>query len=140
MTTRIQSGALVQLRYTLYDENGEQLGEGDQTLSYRAGGDEILPALETGLVGAVCGEHRSVVLDVERAYGQRRPELVFAAPAANLPSQSPPEVGQVFLGGGQEQFRLTVLEVRDDGSVLLDGNHPLAGRGLRYEVEITAIE
>lgn len=128
-------------RYRLYDSQGDLLEESaaHQPMRFVRGRQQVLPALEQALAEAQVGDQLSVELSAEQAYGPRRPELVFEVVQANLPADVAIEPGMLFNPGGQRgRFQLRVLELTAAGA-LMDGNHPYAGKDLRYEIEVLAL-
>lgn len=128
-------------RYRLYDGQGGLLEESPahQPMRFVRGRQQVLPALEQALAEAQVGDRLSVELSAAQAYGPHRAELVFEVVRANLPEDVPIEPGMLFNPGGQRgRFQLRVLELTPAGA-LMDGNHPYAGKDLRYEIEVLAL-
>ena len=104
------------------------------------GSGELAPALESCLVGIGAGESRTFMLSPEQAFGGYRADLLRRLPSTAFPDTLPVEAGQVVEFSGPEGARLAglVKEVTE-GEALVDFNHPLAGRPIRFEVEIIAV-
>ncbi len=117
----------------------------DPPLEYLHGSGQLIPGLEKALEGRRVGESFEVVIPPEEAYGPRRKELQQQVPLEDLRAAlgvKKVEEGLVFYGrtedGRLETFMVTeVLE--DEGTALVDGNHPLAGMELVFEVEVVGI-
>ncbi|MDZ7852426.1 MAG: FKBP-type peptidyl-prolyl cis-trans isomerase [Halomonas sp.] len=124
--------------YVLTDEDGERLAAStlETPLRYVHGTGQMLPALEAALEGHQAGDVLSVTLKPEQAYGPHRPELVFEAVRDNLPPGQEIRVGMTLTPGGQRgKFSLKVVGLTERGA-MLDGNHPLAGRTVTWEIHI----
>lgn len=104
------------------------------------GSGELAPALESCLVGIESGRLHSFHLSPEKAFGQYREDLLKRVPGGAFPESVVPEPGQVIEFSGPDGMRLSGL-VRElgDGEALVDFNHPLAGRPVRFDVEILAV-
>lgn len=110
-------------------------------LTFQLGQGNMFPAVEKALVGMVQGDRTTVRLSPEDAFGEHSSELVMVVNRANLPDDVEPEVGMQL---GTETpdgnlIRLVVTEV-DGADITLDGNHPLAGQTLSFEVELVSFE
>ncbi len=126
--------------YTLTNEAGETLdsSKGAEPLTYLHGAGNIIPGLEQALEGKEAGDKFKVTIDAENAYGEKQPEMVQVVPKSMFDGM-PVEPGmqfqaQVSSGPGI----ITVIEVNGD-EVTIDGNHPLAGEALTFEVEVTEV-
>lgn len=132
---------VVSFHYTLKDSKGTQLESsfGDEPMSYLEGVGQVIPGLEAALVGVNKGDKKSVSVKAADAYGEFEQELIVEVPRAQLPKKDV-VVGDQFhadSGGGHTQV-VTVTKVTDD-TVTVDGNHPLAGQDLNFDVEIMDI-
>ena len=90
-------------------------------------------------MGKNIGEKVSVTIAPEQAYGQIREDLVVEVPADKMPG--PVEVGQLLQadGGDGGVVQVIVKEVNED-VIIIDGNHPLAGQDLVFEIEVVSIQ
>jgi FKBP-type peptidyl-prolyl cis-trans isomerase SlyD len=132
-------GQVVTFNYTLSLDDGEILGEPEDRIEYLHGYHNIIPGLEEALAGTQPGERRSVVLDPADAYGEHRPDRLITVPSDTIPRHTELEPGATVVAEtGRGPVQLTVVEVGDE-SVVLDGNHPLAGRRLHFDVEVVDI-
>ena len=128
--------------FTVFDETGEQLGTNvdGRPNAFDPGGGDVLPALEQELVEMEENECRSIVLRPEDAYGPVRQEAFREFPCESIPEQAR-QVGRKVVGrapdGSEDLF--DVVEIRGD-RVVLDMNHPMAGRTLRFEVKVLGRE
>ncbi|MGS2744750.1 FKBP-type peptidyl-prolyl cis-trans isomerase [Halomonas sp. LS-001] len=127
--------------YTLTDANGDTLAAStpETPLRYIHGAGQMIAALETAISGHQEGDELNVTLTPEQAYGHHRPELVFEAVRENLPAGKELHVGMTLTPGGQQgKFSLKVVALTERGA-LLDGNHPLAGKTVNWQIKILAV-
>ncbi len=110
-------------------------------LEFTIGEGELIPGFEEAVTGMSPGETRSADVPAEKAYGEHREEMVASIDRSELPEDMEIEVGQRLEIQQQDgpPLVVTVTEV-DESSVILDGNHPLAGEDLSFEIELLEIE
>jgi FKBP-type peptidyl-prolyl cis-trans isomerase SlyD len=129
---------VVSLHYTLTDDEGSVLdsSSGRDPFAYLHGHGNIIPGLEKALEGTSAG-HKSVVdVNPVDGYGEKNPELIFEAPREHFPPEMKLETGaRVYAEGPEGPISFAVVELTDKGAVL-DGNHPLAGKRLHFDVEV----
>ncbi|MGZ8216082.1 FKBP-type peptidyl-prolyl cis-trans isomerase [Methylomagnum sp.] len=138
---QIADDKVVQIHYTLTNDEGETLDSSrdQEPLAYLHGFGNIIPGLENALAGRVVGDKFQVTIPPEEAYGLRDDDMVQAAPKSAF--QGVPEVlpGMQFHAESPEGIQLvTVIDV-DGDNVILDGNHPMAGMTLNFDVEVTEV-
>lgn len=138
----IKKDTVVSANFQLFDGDGNLVdsSENEGPLVYLHGGDELLPALEVALSGREQGDTLTVELKPSEAFGDHEPSLVDKAPRANFPGIDDIAVGMRFqteMDDGAPMV-VTVVEV-DDNFVTVDGNHELAGKALRFELEIIEV-
>jgi FKBP-type peptidyl-prolyl cis-trans isomerase SlyD len=138
---QIAANAVVSIHYTLTNAAGEQLDSsaGQEPLAYLHGASNIIPGLENALTGKAQGDKLSVTVEPEEGYGQVRDELVQDVDRANFEGIDVIEPGMQFMAQtpwGQQP--VTVVKVQDD-VITLDGNHPLAGQTLNFDVEVVEV-
>ena len=124
---------MVALRVEMHDAQGVQL-QAPSELTYLHGGyGELLPALERALEGKSPGESVRLQLEPDHAFGDYHAELLRVEPAERY--------GEGIAVGMEveEDDRLYTVTDVAAGSVVLDGNHPLAGMALRFAIEIIAV-
>ena len=135
------SGMVVSMHYTLTDDAGEVLDtiQGRGPFDYLHGHGNIIPGLESRLEGAEPGFKDKVTVAPADGYGERNDQAVFDVPRDQFPPDEEIRVGmQVHGEGPQGVIAFTVVDVAED-SIRLDGNHPLAGKTLHFDVEILDI-
>ena len=138
----IRNGSVVSFEYTLSDENGEvlQSNKGKDPVTYTHGQHEIIPGLEKGLAAMEVNEEKSIRVKPEEAYGQVDPQGFKEVPKSDIPTTEL-EVGTPLNARGPqgEELLIHVSEVKDE-TVVLDFNHPLAGKTLNFDVKVVDIE
>ncbi len=133
-------GMVVSMHYTLTDDSGDILdsSRSGEPLNYLHGHSNIIPGLEKALEGAVAGFKSKVTVAAE-AYGEKNLEAIFEAPREHFPPDMKLEVGaRVSADGPNGPITFTVVKLTESGAVL-DANHPLAGKTLHFDVEITQV-
>ncbi len=138
---KIARDTVVTLHYTLTDDSGEVLdtSAGGEPLGYLHGHGNIIPGLEKALEGNSAGFKSVVTISAVEGYGEKNLNAVFDAPRKHFPGDMRLAPGvRVQTQGEHGPMTLTIVKVTDD-SVTLDGNHPLAGRTLHFDVEILAV-
>lgn len=137
----IAKNSVVSITYALHDSAGNLLEEAADAISYLHGGyDNIFPAVEYELQGKGVGDSVSLTLEPENAFGEYDAELVRVEPRDAFPVPNV-QVGMQFEGEGEhsgEMLLYTVTEVTDE-TIVVDGNHPLAGQTLKFSCTITDV-
>jgi len=140
--TEAKSGDTVRLHYkgSLDDGSVFDSSEGREPLEFTVGSGQIIPGLDQAIPGMKVGEEKTVRIEAEDAYGPHNPNAKQSIPRSNVPEDLPLEVGlqlQAQTENGQT-LSVTVVEFSDD-EIVLDANHPLAGKALTFEIQVTAI-
>ncbi len=136
----VRPDTVVSIEYTLKDDSGEVLdsSEGGEPLQYLHGRGQIIGGLEKGLEGKSVGETVHVDVAPEDGYGEHDPERMVEVPKDQFDFEV--EVGDFVQAqhpdGSMIPFR--VAEVGEE-TVTLDGNHPLAGQSLHFDVKVVAV-
>ena len=138
---QVGTNSVVSIHYTLKDETGEVLdaSEGREPLDYIHGSGQIIPGLENALEGKSQGEELSVVIEPENGYGTRDESLVHEVPKSEFETPDEIEVGMQFRVGDEGGTLIMVVAGVGDEVVTLDGNHPLAGVTLSFDVSIADV-
>lgn len=132
---------VVSFHYTLKDTKGAVLesSHGDEPLSYLEGVGQIIPGLESAIHGLKQGDKKSVQVKAAEAYGERELELIVQVPREQIPKPDV-KVGDKFhADSGHGQTQVVVVTAVNDQHVTVDGNHPLAGQDLHFDVEVTGV-
>ena len=111
-----------------------------EPLQFTLGQGMIIPGFENGVIGMAVGEKKTIDIPVAEAYGEVRNEMLFEVPKAELPQDIEPQVGMTLMSVSPEgqEFPLAIVEVKPE-TIVVDGNHPLAGKDLIFEVEVIEI-
>lgn len=139
--TTIANDTVVLFNYTLTNAKGETLDASQGIpLAYLHGHHNIIPGLESQLAGKSVGDKLVVTVAPEDAYGEYLAEAVQEVPRANFQGVDNIEAGMQFQTQTEDGhvMLVTVKDVTDD-VVIVDGNHPLAGETLTFDVEIVEV-
>ena len=137
---QIGKNTVVSLTYELLDGEGKTIEKTDAPIDYLHGGYAgIFPMVEQALAGKAAGDKCRVRLEPDDAFGEYDAGLVHLEPRDKFPDTV--SVGMQFEGRGSESGEsliYTVTEIAED-KVVVDGNHPLAGRTLDFRCTVTAV-
>lgn len=138
---KIARNTVVTLHYKLSDAQGNLIEESREPMVYLHGGyQNTLPKIEEALDGKEAGFDTLIQVEPADAFGEYDASLVKIEPRNRLPS--PLEVGMQFEGvaddSEEDSLIFTVTEIAED-KVVLDGNHPLAGIALRFNLNVTGV-
>lgn len=137
---QVAKDTVVSISYELFDTSGTLIERTSEPVSYLHGGyDGIFPRVESALEGKVIGEKCEVRLDPAEAFGEHDADLVRSEPRDRFPGNV--RVGMQFEGaseGSREYLIYTVTSIADD-CVVVDGNHPLAGKALVFQCTVTDV-
>jgi len=130
----------VTIKYTLRDEEGAVLDttDGRDPLTYLHGAGNLVPGVEEALEGKSPGDEIKVTVPPEKAYGNREDANVRNVPVRKLPDGKLGPGTQVRLNTNHGSVIATVLDIKGDYAVI-DMNHPLAGKTLRFEMEVVDV-
>lgn len=130
------------MHYELKDAQGEVLdsSKGQEPLVYLHGAGNIIPGLEEALVGKTVGDTVDAVIAPEKGYGMPVDALVQTVPKEAFGEEvSKVEVGMRFQAETEQGPVPVVVTAMDDTTVTVDGNHPLAGKELHFNVSIAEV-
>ena len=136
----IKIGSTVNVHYTGKLKSGEVFdsSEGRDPLSFTIGSGQIIPGFENAIIGKNVGDKVTIEIDPKEAYGEYREDLLVKVENEQLPG--PVEVGQVLQAdNGGQPVNVTVKEV-NEGHVIIDGNHPLSGKDLIFDIEVVSFQ
>ncbi|UAB80956.1 peptidylprolyl isomerase [Marixanthomonas sp. SCSIO 43207] len=139
----VKENDTVRVHYTGKLENGQVFDSSleREPLEITLGQGMLIPGFEKGLVDMKVNEKKTVSIPKEEAYGDVQKELFQEVSKENLPKEIKPEVGMGLMAknpdGSERQLR--VAEVKDE-SIVVDANHPLAGKDLTFELEVVEIK
>ena len=136
----IAKNSVVTLNYEMFDANNQLIDKTEQPIAYLHGGyDGIFPLLEEALHGKKVGEQLQVKLQPEDAFGDYDEELILVEDAKLFPDNI--EIGMSFervSEDGEEDMIYRITDIAD-GKVVVDGNHPLAGVALVFDVTVAEV-
>jgi FKBP-type peptidyl-prolyl cis-trans isomerase 2 len=137
----ITKGNTVDVHYTGKLTTGEVFdsSEGKEPLKFQVGSGQIIPGFEEGLMGKKVGDKITVNIQPENAYGQVREDLFVKVPLDKMPGEV--QVGQSLqaVGDDNRPVQVIIKEVNED-HVVIDGNHPLAGKELVFDIEVVDVQ
>lgn len=141
--TEVKAGDTVSIHYkgTLDDGTVFDSSEGQDPLQFTVGSGQIISGLDSALPGMKVGDEKTVYVPVDDAYGQSNPMARQPVPRDQFPPDIPLEIGrqlQVQTPQGQT-LAVTIAEINDD-NVVLDANHPLAGKDLTFAISLVSID
>ena len=138
----IQTGSMVAFDYTLTDETGKVIdsSKGKEPMHYVHGKGEIIPGLEKELTGMSVGSEKKITVKPEDGYGQINPQAFQEIPKDKLPAEAL-KVGTVLTARGPngQSIPVRVHEIKEK-TVVMDFNHPLAGKTLVFDIKVTEIK
>ena len=138
----VETGKRVSIEYTLTLEDDTKVDSnvGGEPLSFVHGERKILPALEEALTGMETGDSRRVVLSPEQGYGPEDPKLFQEVERERVPPEAQQKGTPLTARDASGQtYELRVQEVKEK-TVVLDLNHPLAGKTLVFDVKVIDVQ
>ncbi|MBF0620235.1 MAG: peptidylprolyl isomerase [Candidatus Omnitrophica bacterium] len=137
----IAKGKQVKFDYTLTVDNEKvETTEGKQPLEYIQGEGQLIPGLEKALDGLKAGDVKTVMVKPEEGYGMPDPKAVREFDKEKFPKDIVPKVGMILeMQDPQGQSYPAQVKEMKEKTVLLDFNHPLAGKELKFDVKIVSV-
>ncbi len=138
---QITKNAVALIEYELKDDAGEVIdsSKGHDPLPYLHGAGNLIPGLESELEGKGSGDSFQVRIPPEQAYGERDERMVMDVPRAELPPDVDIQPGMQFQAEGPQGAQVVTVAAVEGDSVKLDGNHPLAGVPLNFDVKVVEV-
>ncbi|MDX8401390.1 MAG: peptidylprolyl isomerase [Mariprofundaceae bacterium] len=138
---KITQNKVVSFDYRLTNDAGEVLdsSEGHGPLTYLHGASNIIPGLERELEGREAGDAMQVTVEAADAYGERNPDLMQAVPASMFEGVEKVEVGMQFQAQTPTGPQIVTVAKVEGDQVTVDGNHPLAGERLHFDVTVREV-
>ena len=145
---QVQEGSFLTLHYRMSGPQGQVIIDtfDGQPATLSLGAGELSPAIEQRLIGLEEGTRTVIELPEGEAFGDRQPEMVQWVARRLLNELGDPneqyvagDVVQFPTPDGLGHYAGAAVEVREDGAVLFDFNHPLAGRAVRFEVQLIGV-
>jgi FKBP-type peptidyl-prolyl cis-trans isomerase SlyD len=137
----ISDNCVASFHYTLTDSTGQVLDSSidQEPLSYLHGAGNIIPGLENALVGKTVGDKLNVSVNAAEAYGERDDSMIQELPNSMFSGVDKIEVGMEFHAETEHGLQVVTVTAVEEDTVTIDGNHPLAGVDLNFDVEITEV-
>ncbi|MBU0675105.1 MAG: peptidylprolyl isomerase [Proteobacteria bacterium] len=143
MSKVVKKGSRVTVTYTGKFEDGTvfESNVGRTPLEFNVGKGKVIKGFEKGVLGMTFGQTKTVTMKPADAYGQKDPELIVTVPAGYFPQAIDPEVGRevdfTIPAGDMIQGVITAIDSED---ITVDGNHPLAGKTLIFEIKLIGLK
>jgi len=141
--SQVKANDTVKVHYTgkLADGQVFDSSEGKEPIEFTLGQGQLIPGFEKGLIDMKVNEKKTVTIPKEEAYGEPREELIQEVQKDQLPEEIKPEVGMGLVSKTPDgrEMNLLVAEVKED-TIVVDGNHPLAGKDLVFDLEVVEIK
>ncbi len=139
---KIENGKTVVIHYegrledgTIFDSSKER-----EPLEFVFGNGSIIPGLEKGLEGLEKGDKKEISVEAKDAYGERNLDAVQKVPKEQFPNDITPEVGMQLMAQTETaEVPVTITDVQED-YVVIDFNHPLAGKNLIFNIEVVDVK
>lgn len=115
--------------------------EGKEPLEFTLGQGKLIPGFENGLIDMKLNEKKTIIISQEEAYGESREDLIQEVAKSQLPEDIIPEVGMGLVSKSSDgnETNLLIVEVKE-ATIVIDGNHPLAGKELTFDLEVVGIQ
>lgn len=140
---KVENGHNIKVHYRGTFTDGTEFDNSrvrDETLNFKVGDPNLIQGFNEAVIGMSEGDTRIITLTPEEAYGQPDPEAFQKASRSQFPEDFVFEPGIAVMGQGENgTFRATIHEVAED-EIVLDFNHPLAGKDLIFEIEVMHIQ
>ena len=132
-----QSQVKVHYTGTLNDGSVFDSSEGREPLAFTVGAGNMIPGFEKAVLGMKLNETKKVTIPCDQAYGPVRDDLIQELNKSVLPEGLNPQIGQKLQSQDNEgrAFIVTVKQIKED-TIVIDGNHELAGKDLQFEIRL----
>lgn len=140
--TQVKNGDKVRVHYhgKLNDGTTFDSSEGRAPLEFEVGIGQVIKGFDDAMVEMKVGDKKTVVIPAENAYGVASPENMVEYPLDQFPEDMKPEIGlELHMSDDQgNNFPVVIREIKEE-VVILDANHPLAGKELTFDIELVEI-
>ena len=140
---QVKKGDTVKVHYhgKLTDGTTFDSSEGREPLEFEVGAGMMIKGFDDGVLDMNVGEKKTISIAPEDAYGPSDPDNIIEFPISNFPEDMKPEAGMQLnmRDNTGNTFPVVISEVKEE-SVLLDANHPLAGKELIFDIELVEIK
>lgn len=136
---KAEANKVVAFKYEVYDEDGTVLETtGDEAAAYIFGSEAILPGLEAAMADKEAGHEFEVAVTPETGFGEYDEDLVVRVPKSNINAENL-EVGMEFMAELEGEQRIFEVVELEDENAILDGNHPYAGKNLKFKGQVIEV-
>jgi len=139
---QVKSGDKIKVHYHGKLTSGETFdsSEGREPLEFEVGSGMVIKGFDDGVTGMKIGEKKTINIPAEEAYGEKNPDMLMDFPKDRLPADMQIELGMQLMMSDPsgQQFPVKVNEIKEE-IIVLDGNHPLAGEELIFDLELVEI-
>jgi len=144
MKNKIDKGDKIRVEYEGKLESGEVFDSSkasEKYLEFVVGNKQVIPSFEKGIMGMKKGEEKEIILEKEDAYGKYKESLKKSVARTVLPKEQEPKNGMTLVIGTPEGYQIPakIVDVEKD-KIIIDLNHPLAGKKLIFKIKILEIE
>ncbi|MDX8404765.1 MAG: peptidylprolyl isomerase [Mariprofundus sp.] len=138
---QIADKKVVSIHYTLTNDKGETIDSSRDAdpLVYIHGAQNIIPGLESALVGKTAGDELAVTIEAADAYGEYNEEMTQVVPREMFDGVDEIEAGMEFQAETAQGVQVIRIAAVDGDQITIDGNHPLAGERLHFDVNVTEV-
>ncbi len=138
----IERGSTVKIEYTLTDDGGALLdtNKGREPLTYIQGEQQLIPGLERALIGMHAGDQKKVVIKPEDGYGAVNPAARAEVPKSMVPAEMLKVGAQLLARDSSGDARPVMVKEIRESTVVLDLNHPLAGKTLHFDLKVVGVD
>ncbi|AUC77501.1 peptidylprolyl isomerase [Olleya sp. Bg11-27] len=141
--SQVKENSAVKVNYTGKLSDGQifDSSEGKEPIEFTLGQGQLIPGFEKGLIDMKLNEKKTITIAKEEAYGDINEALRQEVSKTDLPQDMKPEVGMGLVSKAPDgrETNLLVVEVKED-TIVLDANHPLAGKDLIFDLEVVEIK
>lgn len=138
----IQNNDTVEVHYTGRLEDGQifDSSEGREPLKFTMGQGQLIPGFETGILDMAVNEKKVIFIPKDAAYGDRNDDMLHEVQRSQLPQDMEPQLGMPLVSQGPDgqEMHFIIAEINET-TIIVDGNHPLAGKDLSFEIEVISI-
>ncbi|MCX2680109.1 peptidylprolyl isomerase [Galbibacter sp. EGI 63066] len=141
--SQVKENDTVKVHYTGKLQDGQVFDSSleREPLEFTLGQGQLIPGFEKGIIDMSVNEKKTIDIPSTEAYGDVKQELFQEVPKSELPENIDPEVGMGLVSRTPDgrEIQLVVADVKDE-AIVVDANHPLAGKDLTFEVEVLEIK
>jgi peptidylprolyl isomerase len=137
----VDPGKVVKVHYTLTLNDGSVVdsSEGKAPFEFKLGAGQVIPGFDQAVQQMSVGDKKQVKIPCVDAYGEKKQEMIATIPRDKFPADITLEVGQTFeMSTEQGPVPIRIVRIMD-ASVQIDGNHPLAGEDLTFDITLTEV-